>query len=132
MTEKLDLSLPMSEKHLVCCILKGRQQMQYYTTEEVSCTDVPGMKAIVAVQSSPFQIEVRRSRRWGYFGKKGYRVRLRVLNEQGVTISWVRFVENLHVVRQSFNIPEDSAVWHIRFSSEEETPVSTWTPFLFF
>lgn len=106
--------------------------MQYYTTEEVNCTDVPGMKEIVAVQSSPFRIEARRSRRWRYFGKKGYRVRLRVLNEQGITIQWVGFVENLHVIGQSFNIPEDRAVWHIRFSPKEDTPVSTWSPFLFF
>lgn len=106
--------------------------MHYYTTEEVNYTAVPGMKDIVAVQSSPFQIEAQRSRRWRYFGKKGYRVRLRVLNEQGITISWTGFVENLHVIRQSFNIPEERAIWHIRCSPKEDAPVSTWTPFLFF
>ncbi|MFL5662457.1 MAG: hypothetical protein ACJ8BW_14075 [Ktedonobacteraceae bacterium] len=66
--------------------------MQYHTTEEVNGTDVPGMKELVAVQSSPCQIEVRRSRRWRYFGKKGYRVRLRLLNEQGITMSHHSFV----------------------------------------
>ncbi len=106
--------------------------MHYYTTEEVNCTAMHGMKEIVAVRSSLFQIEARGSRRWRYFGKKGCRVRLRVLNEQGITFPWVGFVENLHVIRQSFNIPEDSAVWRIRCSPKEDTPVSTWSPFLFF
>lgn len=106
--------------------------MHYYTTEEVSDPAVSGSRDIVAVLSSPFQIEARRSRRWRYFGKQGYRVRLRVLNEQGITISWTGFVENLHVISQSFNILEDRAVWRTRYPPKEDAPVSRWSPFLYF
>ena len=113
-------------------MLKGRKQMHYYTTEEVNCPDMSGMKKLVAVHSSPFQIEARPCRRWGCVGKKGYWVRLRTFSEQGSAFQWAGFVENLHTISQSFNIPEDRAVWRLCSSSKEGIPEARWSPFLFF
>jgi hypothetical protein len=92
--------------------------MQYYTTEEVNRSDFPGRKDMVALHPAPLHIKARSSRRWKYFGKKGYWVTLRLLGEQGRSLQWTGFVESLHVISQSLTLSEQEAIWSIRSSVE--------------
>lgn len=85
---------------------------------------------ISTVRQVPLLIEVQSG---GYWGRKRYRVRMRLLNEQGMTLCWTGFVESIQVLCASLGIAETDAVWQLTPLPEETTQEQEgWTPFLFF
>lgn len=85
---------------------------------------------ISTMRQVPLLIEVQLGRCWW---RKRYKVRMRLLNEQGMTLCWTGFVESIQALCTSLGIAETDAVWQHSSLSEEPTQEQEgWTPFLFF
>lgn len=69
--------------------------MQHYTTEEACGTRAHRQAGIINVKHVPLKIEVQPSRKWRFSGRKGYTVRVQVLNEHGVALHRELFVTSL-------------------------------------
>lgn len=105
--------------------------MHRYTAEELS--HALQQSAMSTVKQVPVKIEVQSCRQWWLFGRKGYRMKVRLINERGNAFRLVLFVPSLLEVCTQLGIGGADAIWqHTPAQAERDREREGWTPFMFF
>ena len=81
----------------------------------------------------PLRVRIRSARRWGWFGPKGWRVRVTLVSEQRTTWRWGGFASSVQEICAQVGLTEHDPVWSaIERPQQASKPETGWTPFMMF
>lgn len=114
-------------------------EIMKHTSAEMSQLASREQRPVATTMRGLFRIEVSPSRRWGWWGKRGWLVELHLLHEQGDTWSCRTFLTSFPDVCSRLGIDPDDPVWQDRAQpsivcseSSHHAKDQGWMPFCMF